>query len=179
MRSQFRLARRHHLGIFRATQPFVADGVAVPTGGAKKFCGLNRQVFVELRAHAPFLRRKRQDPFLRQIGGVGQGGLNSLSGERWVAANDFAGGQPVCQTGQHDGNRNSRAANADLAVKDGRIDRDVVLPGQLSNAAFPTGQERHPRRAARSPSLYCVPARNSVMCAAFAGVLSAVMRESV
>ena len=94
------------VGVFRTTQPFVRNGVAIPTRRAKKFSGLKEQVFVDLRAHARILRRKRQNPFVRQIGGVGQGGLNSLGGDRWVAANDFARGQPVGQIGKHDGNRN-------------------------------------------------------------------------
>ena len=65
---------------------------------------------------------------MREVSGIGQRSLNALRGERGVAANDLAGGQPVCQIGQYDGDRNSRAANASLAVKNGRIDLDVFLP---------------------------------------------------
>ncbi len=56
---RFSPAHRPDLGILRADQPFVANGVALPTGSAKKLGCLNRQVFVELRAHARILRRKR------------------------------------------------------------------------------------------------------------------------
>lgn len=60
----------------------------------KTLSGLNRHVFVELRAHVRILRRKRQNPFLREVSGIGQRSLNALRGERGVAANDLAGGQP-------------------------------------------------------------------------------------
>lgn len=56
--SPFRLARCPDSGIFRTAQPFVVNGVAIPTGSAKKIGGLNWHVLVEFRAHARTLRRK-------------------------------------------------------------------------------------------------------------------------
>ena len=97
-------------------------------GCAQELGGLDGQVLIELRAHARKLRREGQDSLLRQVGGICQSRLNARRSERGVALEDLLGGQPICQVSQHHSNRNSRATNACLAVKDSRIDRDVFAP---------------------------------------------------
>jgi hypothetical protein len=54
------------------------DGVADPARGAKELGGLDRDVLIELRAHSRMLRRKGQDPLLRQVGRIRQGRLNAF-----------------------------------------------------------------------------------------------------
>jgi hypothetical protein len=137
--------------VVRAGKPLVVDSVAIPAGRTQARGSLQRQILIDLRAHARALRREGQNPLLRQIGGIRQGRLNVSCSERWVASNDVVGGEPVSQIGEDDRHWNPRATNARLAVKNSLVDRDVFAPvhgvpiegypeaGPLSNA----GQEEH------------------------------------
>ena len=128
-----------HLGcnnrIVRAGEAFLVDGVALPAGCTQELGGLDGKVLIELRAHTAKLRRERQDPLLGQVSGIRQRCLNARLGERRIALDDLLGGQPVCQVRKNHGNGNSRAANAGLAVEDGRIDGDVFAPVHLAIVA--------------------------------------------
>ena len=90
--SAFFPTRRSNGEIVRPGQALVVNGVATPAGSTQKLRGLNWQVLVELRAHARILRREREDPFLREVCGIGQRRLDARRRERRVAPDDFASG---------------------------------------------------------------------------------------
>ena len=129
------LARRCNLGIVRARESFVVDGVALPAGCAQEFGGLDGQVLIELRAHTAKLRRKGQDSLLRQVGGIRQRRLNARRRERGVALEDLLGGQPVCQVRQDHGNGNSRTRMHALPWRTAGL---TVMCSRQSIAIVPT-----------------------------------------
>lgn len=93
------------------------------------------------RAHRSIVARlrllggERQDSLLRQVGGIRQRRVNARQGERGIALDDLLGGQPVRQVRKNRGNGDSCAANACLAVENGRIDGDVFAPVHLAIVA--------------------------------------------
>lgn len=125
-----------NLGVFGATKLLVVNVVALPSHAGDRVGRLIGHALVELRPHTT-LRGQRQDALLRQVGRVRQGGLNGLMRQTRVASDDLVGGKIVGQVRQHDRHGDPRAPDTRLAVSDGRINGDVVLPSHEDDPRIP------------------------------------------
>ena len=114
--------------IRRAPQGLVVDRVTVMTHATEYATSFNGQVLVYLATHGASSSRQGNDSLLREVRGVAQRGWDRICRKAWIAVANFLGRQSGRKVREDNGDWNTSAADAGLAMADGRVNGDVVLP---------------------------------------------------
>jgi len=87
-------------------------------------------------------QRKVCRALARELGCIGQSGLNIRLLNRRVAADDFFSGHARSKVVENHGNHHARASDTRLSVTNGRINTDALLP--VGHASFYIAVRRCP-----------------------------------